>query len=212
MKSLCFERAVFIKSVVSWGDLPPANEPEVALVGRSNAGKSSALNILANRTRLAYVSKMPGRTQALNYFTLPKGGYIVDLPGYGFAKTAKATKMDWGPLLGRYIAERTPLTGVVMLMDIRLPLTDLDLGFLEWYAPTKKPLLVLLTKSDKVSNQVKIETRRKVQAHLEADGWDMAATQVLTFSTLKRIGLVEASDVISSWLPDGPVKKPEETS
>ena len=207
MNSLCFERAVFIKSVVSWGDLPPANEPEVALVGRSNAGKSSALNVLANRTRLAYVSKMPGRTQALNYFSLPKGGFIVDLPGYGYAKTPKATKIDWGPLLGRYIAERTPLAGVVMLMDIRHPLTELDLGFLDWYAPSRKPLLVLLTKSDKVSNQVKIETRRAVNTHLEKAGWDMGNVQVHNFSALKRIGLQEASAAIATWLPSNPVEK-----
>jgi GTP-binding protein len=202
MASLCFERAVFVKSVVEWAGLPSDGQPEVAFVGRSNAGKSSALNVLANRTRLAFVSKTPGRTRELNFFQLPAGGYVVDLPGYGYAKTARATKTDWGPLLGRYVRERNALRGVVMLMDVRHPMSVFDEGFLEWFAPSGRDLIVLLTKVDKVSNQIKIETARKVRTAIsDMDAALGARTQVLGFSTPKRIGLDEASDAIKAWLP-----------
>ncbi len=201
MPSPCFEGATFIKSSVAWSDLPPADMLEVAMVGRSNAGKSSALNRLANRTRLAYVSKTPGRTQALNFFALPKGGYAVDLPGYGYAKTAKATKADWGPVLGRYVRERPTLAGVVLLMDIRHTLTVLDLEFLTWYALADRPLLVLLTKADKVTNSTKKETTRIVSEKIAAQFPALAPhTQVMFFSALTKLNLDVASQHISGWL------------
>jgi GTP-binding protein len=201
MPALCFEGATFVKSAVGWTDLPPADQPEVAMVGRSNAGKSSALNTLANRTRLAYVSKTPGRTQALNFFSLPKGGYVVDLPGYGYAKTARATKADWGPVLGRYVSERPNLVGVILLMDIRHPLTELDLGFLDWFAPAGKSLLVLLTKADKVSKQVKIETARDVKQAIANTYPDMSQrTVVEVFSSLKKLNTDRVTEVVAAWM------------
>jgi GTP-binding protein len=202
MASLCFERAVFVKSVVEWSNLPTDGQPEVAFVGRSNAGKSSALNVLANRTRLAFVSKTPGRTRELNFFQLPAGGYVVDLPGYGYAKTARATKTDWGPLLGRYVRERTSLQGVVMLMDIRHALSVGDEAFLEWYAPAGRGLIVLLTKADKVGNQVRVETARAVRAGIaKMDAGLAERTQIIVFSSPKRIGLEATSEAVRAWLP-----------
>jgi GTP-binding protein len=202
MPQSCFEGATFVKTVVEWKELPVDGFPELAMVGRSNSGKSSALNILANRSRLAFVSKMPGRTQALNYFLLPSSRFVVDLPGYGYAKTARATKADWAPLLGRYVRERTALTGVIMLMDVRRPLTDLDEAFLDWYTPANRNLLILLTKCDKVSNQVRYAEKRRVQAAIEARSAELAArTNIVIFSTLKRIGLEEVGAVIAQWWP-----------
>jgi GTP-binding protein len=209
MPQSCFEGATFVKTVVAWKELPTDGLPELAMVGRSNSGKSSALNVLANRTRLAFVSKMPGRTQALNYFLLPSGRFVVDLPGYGYAKTARATQADWAPLLGRYVRERTALTGVVLLMDIRRPLTDLDEAFLDWYTPSERNLLILLTKCDKVSNQVRFAEKRNVQAAIEARSPALAArTNIVIFSTLKRIGLEEVGAVIAQWWPTSDASAP----
>jgi GTP-binding protein len=197
----CFRGAVFTLSVLEWKGLPDDDIPEVAMVGRSNAGKSSALNTLAERTRLAYVSKTPGRTQALNFFALPGGGHVVDLPGYGYAKTAKSARLDWGSLLGRYVQERPQLKGIVMLMDIRHPFTDLDLAFLDWYNLADKPLLILLTKADKLAGSVQRSTVMKLRKAFYADfpDWE-ARTQIETFSSLKRAGLENAGKVINSWL------------
>jgi GTP-binding protein len=201
MPALCFEGATFVKSAVSWKDLPPADQPEIAMVGRSNAGKSSALNTLANRTRLAYVSKTPGRTQALNFYALPKGGYVVDLPGYGYAKTARATKADWGPVLGRYVNERPTLKGVVLLMDIRHPLTELDENFLKWFSEADKALFVLLTKCDKVSNSVRVQTCRAVEAAIAKAFPALAQrTTVTPFSSLKKTNAEMVSEQLIACL------------
>ena len=148
-----FRTAVFRTTVAHLNDLPPDSVREVAFAGRSNAGKSSAINTLANHTRLAYVSKTPGRTQHLNYFTLADGKFFVDLPGYGFAKAPEEIRSQWDGLLAPYLSGREPLVGLVMIMDSRHPLTDLDVQMIDWFARTGKPIHVLLSKADKLTRQ-----------------------------------------------------------
>jgi GTP-binding protein len=197
----CFRGATFQLSVVKWSDLPQSDTPEVAMVGRSNAGKSSALNTLAERVRLAFVSKTPGRTQALNFFTLPNGANVVDLPGYGYAKTSKSARLDWGTLLGRYVQEREQLKGIVMLMDIRHPFTDIDLAFLEWYVVANKPLLILLTKCDKLAGSVQRSTLLQLRKAFAHDFPEWAErTHIALFSSLKKTGIKEADAVLMPWL------------
>src|SRR5574343_226367 len=135
-----FQKAVFHTTVAHLRDAPGDAVAEVAFAGRSNAGKSSAINTLSGRTRLAFVSKTPGRTQHLNYFTLAEGKYLVDLPGYGFAKAPEEIRAQWEGLLAPYLRYREPLAGLVVIMDSRHPLTDLDVQMIEWFAPTGKPI------------------------------------------------------------------------
>ena len=130
-----FQKAVFQTTVANLSDLPADSQCVVAFAGRSNAGKSSAINTLANHTRLAFVSKTPGRTQHLNYFTLAAGKYFVDLPGYGFAKAPEEIREQWEGLLAPYLRYRVPLVGLVLIMDSRHPLTELDLQMLAWFGP-----------------------------------------------------------------------------
>lgn len=146
-----FQQASFFASAAKPTDLPPEGRPEIAFAGRSNVGKSSAINALAGRRRLAFVSKTPGRTQMINFFDLGGGGWLVDLPGYGYAKVPQELRAGWEALVGGYLAERESLVGVVALVDARHPLTAHDRRLLEWLRPRELPCLVLLTKSDKLS-------------------------------------------------------------
>ena len=192
-----FSRAEFYTTVNHIRDLPMHGGREVAFVGRSNAGKSSAINALANHVRLAYTSKTPGRTQHLNYFSLGNGGFIVDLPGYGYAKVPPEAKRHWENLLSTYLQKREELSGLVVIMDIRHPLTPLDVTMLDWFQPTGKPVHILLTKSDKLSRQQSTQTLVKVRAYL-AENYPQCSVQV--FSSLKKQGLDEAEAVIAGWL------------
>ena len=191
-----FSQAAFYTTVNHIRDLPMHGGREVAFVGRSNAGKSSAINTLANHVRLAYTSKTPGRTQHLNYFSLGSGRFIVDLPGYGYAKVPPEAKRHWEMLLSDYLQNRVELCGLVVIMDIRHPLTDLDLAMLDWFQPTGKPVHILLTKSDKLSRQQTALTLNKVKAYL-ADNYPQCSVQI--FSSLKKQGLEEAEAVIAGW-------------
>lgn len=195
-----FSQAAFYTTVNHIKDLPMHGGREVAFVGRSNAGKSSAINTLANHVRLAYTSKTPGRTQHLNYFALGGDSYIVDLPGYGYAKVPPEAKRHWEALLSTYLQKRAELSGLVVIMDIRRPLTELDETMLDWFAPTGKPVHILLTKSDKLSRQQSTITLMKVKAYL-TEHYPQCSVQ--TFSSLKKQGLEEAEAVIAGWLkPD----------
>ncbi len=195
-----FSQAAFYTTVNHIKDLPMHGGREVAFVGRSNAGKSSAINTLANHVRLAYTSKTPGRTQHLNYFSLGGDSYIVDLPGYGYAKVPPEAKRHWEALLSTYLQKRAELSGLVVIMDIRRPLTELDETMLDWFAPTGKPVHILLTKSDKLSRQQSTITLMKVKAYL-AEHYPQCSVQA--FSSLKKQGLEEAEAVIAGWLkPD----------
>jgi GTP-binding protein len=169
----------------------------VAFAGRSNAGKSSAINALANRTRLAFTSKTPGRTQHINYFSLGDNWFLVDLPGYGYAKVPPDVQQHWENLLSEYLQKRDSLCGLVVIMDARHPLTNLDEQMLTWFAPTGKPVHVLLTKSDKLSRQQALLTLNRIKRYL-AEHYPHCSVQL--FSSLKKIGLDEANMVISGWL------------
>ncbi|MEO8409116.1 MAG: ribosome biogenesis GTP-binding protein YihA/YsxC [Propionivibrio sp.] len=192
-----FQNAVFHTTVAHLRDLPSDAQREIAFAGRSNAGKSSAINTLANHTRLAYVSKTPGRTQHLNYFTLAEGKYFVDLPGYGFAKAPEEIRAQWEGLLAPYLRYREPLIGLVLIMDSRHPLTELDRQMLDWFAQTGKPIHVLLSKADKLTRQEQALAIREVQVALAAIG-DNCSVQL--FSSLKKTGVAEAEAILGGWL------------
>jgi GTP-binding protein len=185
-----FQKAEFFTTANDWAGLPPDDGVEVAFAGRSNAGKSSAINVLANRSRLAYTSKTPGRTQHINFFSLGEQRYLVDLPGYGYAKVPLAVKHHWQVLLSDYLVARKSLRGLVVLMDIRHPLTELDQQLLDWFLPSGKPIVVLLTKSDKLGRGAKLQVLREVREGLADFGQRL---EVIAFSSVTREGL-EAAD------------------
>lgn len=191
-----FQRAAFFTTVNHLRDLPALNGIEVAFAGRSNAGKSSAINTLANQKRLAFVSKTPGRTQHINFFDLGENRFLVDLPGYGYAKVPPEIRQHWQHLLSSYLQTRESLRGMVLIMDVRHPLTPLDREMLDWFAPTGKAIHILLTKSDKLSRQEaqKIlagvrDTLREVYPHCS----------VQLFSSMKKEGVREAMMVLDGW-------------
>jgi GTP-binding protein len=187
-------RAAYTLSVHDPRELPPPGAPEIAFAGRSNAGKSSAINTLAGRRRLAFVSKMPGRTQLINFFSIGGAGYLVDLPGYGYAGVPDAVREHWKELVGRYVSERASLAGVVVVMDARHPLTALDLTLLDWLRESGRAAHVLLTKSDKLSKQAGQATLARVRRELA--GVVPGATAQL-FSSLKREGVEEAAAALA---------------
>lgn len=175
--------------------------PEVAFIGRSNAGKSSAINVLCQRKRLAFSSRTPGRTQALNFFAIGRGedneGFLVDMPGYGYAAAPGEIRHGWDALAGSYLSDRSELRGVVLMVDIRRLLTDLDRKMLAWL-PEGLPLLILLTKSDKCGTAQQNAARRAVLAELAGQHGRPGALVVL-FSAPTRKGLDEARRIIQSW-------------
>ncbi|WP_295003394.1 ribosome biogenesis GTP-binding protein YihA/YsxC [uncultured Dechloromonas sp.] len=194
-----FQNAVFLTTVANLRDLPQDALREVAFAGRSNAGKSSAINTLAGRVRLAYVSKTPGRTQHLNYFTLAEGKYFVDLPGYGFAKAPEAIRSQWEGLIGPYLSKRDQLVGLVVIMDSRRPFTDLDVRLIDWFRPTGRPIHIMLSKADKLSRQEQTKVLRSVKAEIATWG-DAELYSVQLFSSLKKTGVEEAERVLAGWL------------
>ena len=151
MKNL-FKNTEFVFGVTNYRNLPEDIGSEVLLAGRSNAGKSSALNALTDNPKLARISKIPGRTTEINFFKVNEGLMLLDLPGYGFAKSSKAKKKDWGPLLGEYFQKRRALAAVVIFMDIRHPLKESDWEMIHLCRNYNVPFIPALTKSDKLSN------------------------------------------------------------
>lgn len=170
---------------------------EVAFAGRSNSGKSSAINTLANRNRLAFASKTPGRTQLINFFGLGDDRFLVDLPGYGYAKVPEKERRHWGEFVGDYIRTRVSLQGLIVIMDVRHPMTPLDLQLLEWYLPTGKPVHALLTKADKLGRQQAAVQLSAVRRELAGLSPNASAS---LFSSLKRTGIQEAEKIILPWL------------
>ena len=191
-----FQQAKFYTTVNDLRSLPKTNH-EVAIVGRSNAGKSSLLNTLTNQTRLAYTSKTPGRTQHINYFEVAPATFLVDLPGYGYAKVPEAIRTHWVQLLGDYLACRQEICGLILIMDARHPLKDLDWQMIEFFSVTKKPLHIVLSKSDKLTNQEKIQVLNKVTKEL-ADFGKLLSIQL--FSSPKRQGIDELAAKLNQWL------------
>ena len=194
-----FRHAVFEISVADPKALPQAGGAEIAFAGRSNAGKSSAINTLAVHTRLAYVSKTPGRTQLINLFRLKNGAALVDLPGYGYADVPDAVRQQWRGLLEHYLTQRTALVGLVLIMDARRPLTELDRQMIGWFAATCKPIHCLLTKADKLTRQEQTKTLAATRRTASTDFPEIPFT-VQLFSSLKKTGIDEAESVIGGWL------------
>jgi GTP-binding protein len=189
--------ASFHITVARVAELPTDSLAEVAFAGRSNAGKSSAINTIAHHKRLAFVSKMPGRTQHLNFFRVADQRFLVDLPGYGYARAPLEQKHSWQNLIGGYLEFRPQLGGLILIMDSRHPFTDLDLRLLEWFRATGKPLHILLSKADKLTRSAGLETLRKTQAQLSELGMQGS---IQLFSSLKRTGVDEVETVIRGWL------------
>lgn len=200
-------------------DLPNTQVPEVAFAGRSNAGKSTAINVLCNQKKLAFASKTPGRTQHINYFSI--GGahvgqhrkdetrvdeiraLLVDLPGYGYAEVSGSAKLHWQELLGDYVQRREQLAALVLIIDSRRPFTELDIQMLEWFAPTGKPVHCILSKADKLNrndaaNALRL-ARTVLSSYVDEEGNPFPFTAQL-FSALKRTGLEEANDRILELL------------
>jgi len=185
-----FSQATFLASSGSSTDMPPAGPPEIAFAGRSNVGKSSAINALLGRKRLAFTSKTPGRTQTLNFFELGDGARLVDLPGYGFASVPQAVRAQWETMVGSYVTSRDTLVGVVLVMDARHPLTALDTQLIHFLGDVR--LLALLSKADKLTRAEQGRTVKSVEASLRTD--------VRLFSSLTRQGVDECRDLLERWL------------
>lgn len=191
----------FVTSAPDIRHLPADEGIEVAFAGRSNAGKSSALNTLTNQKSLARTSKTPGRTQLINLFELQPGLRLVDLPGYGYAEVPEELKRKWQKALGEYLQKRNCLKGLVVLMDIRHPLKDLDQQMIQWAVAVDLPVLVLLTKADKLASGA-----RKAQLNMvrEAVLAFMGDIQVEAFSSLKKIGVDKLSQKLDTWFNELP--------
>ncbi|MCH5051919.1 ribosome biogenesis GTP-binding protein YihA/YsxC [Pectobacterium aquaticum] len=180
---------------------------EVAFAGRSNAGKSSALNTLTNQKNLARTSKTPGRTQLINLFQVVDGVRLVDLPGYGYAEVPEQMKIKWQRALGEYLQKRNSLKGLVVLMDIRHPLKDLDQQMIQWAVDVQLPVLVLLTKADKLASGA-----RKTQLNMvrEAVLPFMGDIQVEAFSSLKKLGVDKLQQKLDNWFSTLPHAEEEQ--
>ncbi|AJQ92784.1 ribosome biogenesis GTP-binding protein YihA/YsxC [Gynuella sunshinyii] len=197
-KAINFHSARFLKSAARLDQCPEDTGAEVAFAGRSNAGKSSALNTLTRQNKLARTSKTPGRTQLINFFVLNDPAFrIVDLPGYGFAKVSKETKKDWDYHLEQYLQERKSLQGLILLMDIRHPLTEFDQEMVEWAYESGLPCHILLTKADKLKFGAAKTQLLKVQKELTRHR-ELVTVQL--FSSLKKQGIDELSELLSQWL------------
>ncbi len=192
-----FRKAAYSASVATPSDPSPHSVAEIAFAGRSNAGKSSAINTLVGQRRLAFVSKKPGRTQMINFFSLGEDRYLVDLPGYGFAAAPGSVRSGWDRLLSDYLSRRESLKGIALIMDIRHPFTELDLQLMDFFGRTGKPIHVLLTKADKLSRTNAVAVLREAAGMLARIPGQHSAQ---LFSSLKRQGLEEANTVFSRWL------------
>lgn len=195
-----FAGASFLMSCAKLTQLPADGLPEIAFAGRSNAGKSSALNTLCSQKQLARVSKTPGRTQLINLFEVP-GGRFVDLPGYGFADVPKDIRQAWGRLIGDFLEGRANLRGAVLVMDIRHPLTAFDVQMLEWSAHRELACHVLLTKADKLGYGAAKSVLLSVQKAME----ELPLASAQLFSSTSRLGVDEARAKLQDWLSGGAV-------
>lgn len=197
-----YRNAEFLTSAAKVSQCPPDTGWEVAFAGRSNAGKSSAINSLTHNKKLAKTSKTPGRTQLLNFFELSETQRLVDLPGYGFAKVPQAVKREWTKQLENYLQKRQSLRGLILLMDVRRPLQPFDLQMLEWAVAASMPVHVLLTKADKLKRGPASSALLQVQKALEPH---QELTTAQLFSALKHQGHKELINVLNAWLTDDSV-------
>lgn len=190
-----FSRAAFLGSAGAPQEFPAEGVPEIAFAGRSNVGKSSAINAIAGRRRLAFVAKAPGRTQTVNFYDLGGAGRLVDLPGYGYARVPRAVRAGWDQLVGGYLSGRSSLAGIVVLLDSRHPLTPQDQRLLAWLRPFGFRQLVLLTKCDKLSraeaNAAFKAAHGKLEPYVDA---------VMLFSATNGAGIERARECLADWL------------
>ncbi|MDH2069406.1 ribosome biogenesis GTP-binding protein YihA/YsxC [Pantoea sp. GD03673] len=196
MSELNYHVTHFVMSAPDIRHLPADTGIEVAFAGRSNAGKSSALNTLTNQKGLARTSKTPGRTQLINLFEVKEGKRLVDLPGYGYAEVPEEMKLKWQRALGEYLQKRQALKGLVVLMDIRHPLKDLDRQMIQWSVESGIPVLLLLTKADKLASGAR---KAQLNAVREAALGFVGDVQVELFSSLKKIGVDKVRQKLDSW-------------
>jgi len=192
--------AVFEGAAASAPQLPAAEAPEIAFAGRSNAGKSSAINALARHRGLAFASRTPGRTQQINFFRLRSGAHAVDLPGYGYAAVSKSLKREWQTFLWNYVLTRTTLVGLVLVVDARHGVKALDAELLAAFAPSARPIVVLATKADKLNTN----ERRSAVADIGAALGTLPVARpidVIAFSATTRLGVADADRILATWLP-----------
>lgn len=197
MKPIYYNQIRFLKSAASLATLPPDMGREVAFVGRSNSGKSSAINTITGVSRLARASKTPGRTQLINFFEFDEGRRLVDLPGYGYAKATDAARLQWQEMIEDYLGHRESLAGLILLMDIRHPLKDLDWQMITWAISDGLPVHILLTKADKLKRGAAKNAYLGVQRELS--GYDDHVT-VQLFSAFSGIGIEEVKQILEAWL------------
>ena len=190
-----FKNTAFLFGVTKYKNLPQDTGVEILLSGRSNAGKSSALNALTRNKKLARISKTTGRTTEINFFEVEDNFKLLDLPGYGFAKSGHSRKKDWGPLLGEYFENRKDLKAVIVFMDIRHPLKPTDLEMIELCESFEVAYVPVLTKSDKVSKNILMKTIQQVSKATNAK-------DVLAISSLKETGFEKLSKVLLKFLDD----------
>ncbi|TDQ56143.1 cell division checkpoint GTPase YihA [Mesocricetibacter intestinalis] len=193
---LNYHKTRFLTSAANISQLPEDSGIEIAFAGRSNAGKSTALNALTNQKSLARTSKTPGRTQLINLFETETQCKLVDLPGYGYAAVPEQMKLQWQKSLAEYLHKRQCLRGLVVLMDIRHPLKDLDQQMIEWAVDSGLPILLLLTKADKLSQSARSKQVKMVREAILPFGGDI---QVEPFSAQNRIGINRLADKLDTW-------------
>jgi len=193
-----YNSARFMLSAPDLARCPADTGYEVAFAGRSNAGKSSAINTITINSKLARTSKTPGRTQLINFFTLNVPGCrLVDLPGYGYAKVSKEVKTEWQENMDEYLHARESLKGLILVMDIRKPLSDFDTMMLEWAEASQLPISILLTKGDKLRSGAAKNMLAKVKSELKEFEY---LSSVILFSSLKKTGVENARNQLDQWL------------
>jgi GTP-binding protein len=195
--SLYFEKSSYLTSAANLGQCPADAGLEVAFAGRSNAGKSSSINALTRNSKLARTSKTPGRTQLLNFFALDTEHRIVDLPGYGYAKVPEAVKQQWQKLIDQYLRQRNCLVGLVLVMDIRHPMSDFDRMMLDWAGACNMPVHILLSKADKLKKMAQGKQLAEVKRSLRQYANPVT---VQAYSSLKREGIDALALVLRGWL------------
>ena len=192
-----YQQLAFVSSIFDHQKCPPDVGAEIAIAGRSNAGKSSLINCLTNQTKLSRISKTPGRTQSLNFFQLPNHNRIIDLPGYGYAKTGISMRQQWGILISKYLQTRKSLKAVVVVMDIRHPLQKLDKQLLEWLTVENIDIYCVLTKADKFSYGKSLSQLAMVKKMMSTQ---FSVVGIQTFSSLKRKGIDDLRNFLDQYL------------
>lgn len=195
-KSLDFRKTKFVTSAPDISKLPQETAAEIAIIGRSNSGKSSSINAICDQKNLAKTSRTPGRTRLINLFQVAEGKFLVDLPGYGYAQVPENMKREWQRSMSDYLQQRQNLRGLVVTMDIRTPLRDHDRMIIDWSITANLPCLILLTKCDKFGVNKRKEMAGEVKAQLSEFGGNF---KIIPFSSLKKIGIDEARQVLNSW-------------